>query len=136
MAIQQPGQIEITAPISPEHAEILTPDALAFVARLVRAFDPTRDALLQRRIERQSAIDTGHLPDFLPETALVRASPWSISPIPDDLQDRRVEITGPAGDRKMVINALNSGAKVFMADFGDSLSPTWESVVGGAAKLA
>ncbi len=135
MAIQQVGQIEITVPISPEFAEILTPDALAFVAGLVQASRPTRDALLQRRIERQSEIDAGILPDFLPETAQVRAADWHISPVPADLLDRRVEITGPAGDRKMVINALNSGAKIFMADFEDSLSPTWESVIGGQINL-
>jgi malate synthase len=138
MTAQQAAQLkglEITAPISPGYAQILTPEALTFVAKLVREFGPTREALLQHRIERQAEIDAGRLPDFLPETARVRQADWSVAPVPADLQDRRVEITGPAGDRKMVINALNSGAKVFMADFEDSLSPTWDNVVGGQINL-
>ena len=119
----------------PAYAEILTQEALSFVAALALDFAPQREALLQRRIERQAAIDGGKLPDFLPETASIRQGDWRVAPAPADLQDRRVEITGPAGDRKMVINALNSGAKVFMADFEDSLSPTWDNVVEGQINL-
>src|SRR5262245_2532680 len=90
-----PGSIEITAPVTPEFAEILSPDALNFVAALVRAFGPTREALLHKRAQRQLEIDAGKLPDFLPETAAIRQGDWIISPEPPDLQDRRVEITGP-----------------------------------------
>ncbi len=109
---------------------ILTPDALAFVADLTRRFAAEREALLARRAERQRAFRAGDLPDFLPETASVRAGDWTAAPAPADLDDRRVEITGPT-DAKMVINALNSGASVFMADFEDALSPPWENVFGG-----
>ena len=122
--------IEIKAPITPEFAEILTPAALSFVAKLARSFDARRQELLQKRVQRQAEIDAGKLPDFLPETEHIRQQAWTIAPIPADLQDRRVEITGPV-DRKMVINALNSGAKVFMADFEDAHSPTWEATVEG-----
>src|SRR5205807_5015101 len=111
--------IEIKGEITPEFAEILTPEALNFVATLVRAFSDRREELLQRRAQRQAEIDAGKMPDFLPETEHIRAGDWTIAPVPADLQDRRVEITGPV-ERKMVINALNSGAKVFMADFEDS----------------
>ena len=122
--------IEITAPVSAEFAEILTPDALTFVATLLRAFGPRRADLLRRRAERQLRIDAGELPDFLPETAHVRQGDWTIAPFPADLQDRRVEITGPV-DRKMVINALNSGAQTYMADFEDSHAPTWDATIQG-----
>lgn len=124
------GNIEIKASITPEFAGILTPDAMNFVATLVRAFSNRREELLQRRAQRQAELDAGKLPDFLPETEHIRNSEWTIGPIPDDLQDRRVEITGPV-DRKMIINALNSGAKVFMADFEDAFSPTWEATIQG-----
>ncbi len=110
--------IEIKAAVTPEFAEIVTPEALSFVATLARAIEERRQSLLQRRIERQAEIDAGKMPDFLAETEYIRKSNWTIAPLPADLQDRRVEITGPV-DRKMVINALNSGAKVFMADFED-----------------
>lgn len=110
--------------------EILTPEALAFVEELHRKFNPRREALLKMRVQRQSRIDKGELPRFLDETREVRESNWQVAPCPEDLQDRRVEITGPA-EPKMTINALNSGAKVFMADFEDSLSPNWDNVVGG-----
>lgn len=126
--------IEITAPISPEFASILTPEALTFVATLVRTFATRRAELLQRREQRQARIDAGQLPDFLAETASIRQSDWSIAPEPADLQDRRVEITGPV-DRKMVINALNSGAKTYMADFEDSHAPTWEGTLQGQINL-
>jgi malate synthase len=127
--------IEIAGPMAHGYEQILTPQALAFVETLVREFTPARNDLLRRRAERQAEIDAGRLPDFLPETAQVRESEWHIAPVPADLQDRRVEITGPAGDRKMVINALNSGARVFMADFEDSLSSTWANVIGGQLNL-
>jgi len=127
--------LEIVGTITPEFEQILTPQALAFVETLVREFGTTRDDLLRRRVERQAQIDAGHLPDFLPSTARIREAEWHIAPVPADLQDRRVEITGPAGDRKMVINALNSGASVFMADFEDSLSSTWANVIGGQINL-
>jgi malate synthase len=122
--------IEIKGQITPEFAEILTPEAISFVATLVRAFTDRREELLQRRAKRQAEIDAGKMPDFLPETEHIRNSEWTIAPIPADLQDRRVEITGPV-ERKMIINALNSGSKVFMADFEDSFSPTWEGTIQG-----
>ncbi|MGH7525741.1 MAG: malate synthase A [Gemmatimonadales bacterium] len=109
---------------------VLSQEALAFVARLTRRFAPEREVLLTRRAERQRRFRAGELPDFLADTAAVRAGSWTVAPAPADLDDRRVEITGPT-DAKMVINALNSGAKVFMADFEDALSPPWENVVGG-----
>ncbi len=132
-AVQVAG-VQITAPITLEYAEILTPEALAFVAMLARTFTARRDALLRRRAQRQAEIDAGKLPDFLPETAHIRESRWRVAPCPPDLQDRRVEITGPT-DRKMVINALNSGAKVFMADFEDANSPTWSNLIEGHINL-
>src|SRR2546421_675879 len=122
--------IEITEPITPEFAEILTPDAMHFVATLIRAFADRREELLQRRAQRQEELNAGKLPDFLPETEHIRNSDWTFAPVPPDLQDRRVEITGPV-ERKMIINALNSGAKVFMADFEDSFSPMWEGTIQG-----
>jgi malate synthase len=116
-------------------SEILTPEALLFVEKLARKFDARRTELLQLRNERQEQIDRGAgMPDFLPETEHIRKGNWTIAPLPKDLQDRRVEITGPV-DRKMIINALNSGAKVFMADFEDANSPTWENVINGQINL-
>lgn len=126
--------IEIHGPSGPRHEEILTPEALAFVESLHRRFNPVRRSLLAERTARQARIDAGELPDFLPETAGVRAGSWHVAPAPADLADRRVEITGPV-DRKMIINALNSGARVFMADFEDSNSPTWANVVNGQVNL-
>ena len=126
--------IEIRGEMTPEFAEILTPEALAFIAGLQRAFNGRRLALLQRRAARQKEIDAGQMPDFLPETAEIRAAEWTVASIPDDLQDRRVEITGPV-DRKMVINALNSGASVYMADFEDAHSPTWPATIEGQINL-
>jgi len=131
--IHQDPQLEnihITGAITPEFAEILTPEAVNFVATLARAFSERRESLLQMRERRQVEIDAGIMPDFLPETEHIRTSDWTISPEPADLQDRRVEITGPV-ERKMIINALNSGAKVFMADFEDSFAPTWEGTIQG-----
>lgn len=114
---------------------VLTPDALAFVADLHRAFNPRRVELLGARKQRQDAINAGEMPGFLDETSDVRNGDWRVAPAPADLNDRRVEITGPT-DRKMMINALNSGAKVFMADLEDSLSPTWHNVIEGQVNLA
>jgi malate synthase len=124
----------VRGPLGPEHEAILTPDALDFLASLVRDFAGRRDELLERRRERQLRFDAGERPHFLPETRAVRESSWTVAPLPADLQDRRVEITGPV-ERKMVINALNSGARVFMADFEDSNSPTWDNVVLGHQHL-
>ena len=118
----------------PGAAEILTPDALAFVADLQRRFSHERISLLEARHERQKELDAGVLPDFLAGTADVRSADWRVAPAPADLDDRRVEITGPA-EPKMMINALNRGARVFMADLEDALSPTWANVVGGQAAL-
>jgi malate synthase len=114
--------------------DVLTDDALALVAELQRELGPRRAELLRARRERQAERDQGALPDFLPETASVRDGDWRVAPAPPDLQDRRVEITGPT-DRKMVINALNSGARGFMADFEDSNSPTWANMIGGQRNL-
>ncbi len=116
---------------APEGTEkVLSREALAFVESLHRQFNPTREQLLARRAERQKAFDAGTTPDFLPETKAIRGGDWKVAHTPEDLQKRRVEITGPA-ERKMMINALNSGASVFMADFEDSLSPSWRNVVQG-----
>ena len=114
--------------------QILTPQASLFLTRMARKFEPRRLELLERRRTRQMEIDAGALPGFLPETAPIRESAWTVAPIPQDLLDRRVEITGPV-DRKMIINALNSGASVFMADFEDSNSPTWMNNLEGQANL-
>ena len=110
------------------------PDALAFLADLHRRFNARRRALLARRAERQKLFDAGELPDFLADTSAIREGDWSVAPIPADLLDRRVEITGPV-DRKMIVNALNSGAKVFMADFEDATSPVFANMIEGQANL-
>jgi malate synthase len=115
--------------------DILTPEARDFVTRLHRELNPTRLELLERRSERQRALDAGELPDFLDETRDVREGDWRVASAPSDLQDRRCEITGPV-ERKMMINALNSGARVFMADFEDANSPTWENVLDGQRNVA
>ncbi len=128
------GSIELQHQPTPAQSEILTPAALDFVARLHRRFEPRRQELLQARHLTQLRLDDGWRPAFSPDTARIRASGWRVPPAPLDLVDRRVEITGPA-DRKMIINALNSGADVFMADFEDSLSPTWSNVVDGQIHL-
>jgi malate synthase len=133
--ISPPEGVEITAEVPPEGAEILTNEAIALVAKLHREFEPRRRELLAARVARAGALDEGAEPDFLPETAHIRDDKsWRVAPAPPDLQDRRVEITGPV-DRKMVINALNSGAKVFMADFEDSNTPTWENTIQGQINL-
>ena len=126
--------IEILGEISLSYHEILTEDALKFVRDLHRMFNKQRKSLLQKRIDRQIKINEGEKLDFLPDMNFIRESDWSISPIPPDLQDRRTEITGPV-DRKMVINALNSGAKVFMADFEDASTPSWHNLMDGQINL-
>ena len=127
--------VEVTGEIPPEYESILTSEAVDFLAGLARQFSARRDDLLQARESRQATIDDGQLPDFLPETAAIRDDlTWRVAPVPADLQDRRVEITGPT-DRKMVINALNCGARVFMADFEDANAPSWDNMVTGQINL-
>ncbi len=129
-----PEGVSVSAPISAEFAKILTPEALAFVARLHRQFESRRQDLLARRAARQKEFDAGKLPDFLAETKSLREEDWSVGPQPRDMLDRRVEITGPT-DRKMVINALNCGAATFMADFEDANCPTWHNMIDGQINL-
>lgn len=125
----------INAPVSESFKQILTPKAIAFVAALAEQFESQRQTILKHRKQAQARIDNGNFPDFPEETRKIREADWLASPIPDDLQDRRVEITGPV-DRKMVINALNSGANTYMADFEDSHTPTWENTINGQINLA
>ena len=129
-----PADVEITADLRPEFAEILTPEALSFVATLEREFSARRNEALRAREDRQARFDAGEVPDFLSETKQIREGDWMCADIPEDMRDRRVEITGPT-DRKMVINALNCGAKMFMADFEDANSPTWRNMVEGQINL-
>ncbi|UOF89455.1 malate synthase A [Fodinisporobacter ferrooxydans] len=131
----QSRNMQVIGPLLPGFAEILTPEALQFLELLECNFGERRKELLRCREERQREIDAGKLPGFLPETQLIRNSDWKVGAIPEDLKDRRVEITGPASDRKMVINALNSGAKVFMADFEDANSPTWSNTIQGQINM-
>jgi malate synthase len=126
--------VEFLAPATGRYAEILTPEAVAFVVGLQQTFNKRRKELLEARAARQKRLDEGERPDFLKETKEIRESEWTVAPLPKDLLDRRVEITGPV-DRKMIINALNSGAKVFMADFEDSTTPTWDNVMEGQLNL-
>ena len=126
--------LEIHATISPAFAEILTPAALTFLVRLARKFESTRQTLLAKRDARQKEFDAGVLPDFLPDTKNIREGQWVVASVPADIQDRRVEITGPT-DRKMVINALNCGANTFMADFEDANCPTWHNMIDGQINL-
>ncbi len=134
MFATQEKSIQITAPLTDDHQLILSEKAALFLARLARAFEPRRRLLLADRRARQQQLDAGVMPEFLASTAHIRQSEWQVAPIPADLMDRRVEITGPV-DRKMIINALNSGASVFMADFEDSNSPTWSNVMDGQVNL-
>lgn len=129
-----PLHTQIKGQYTEGYAEILTPDALAFLRELHTHFNARRLALLAARDERQKRLDTGELPDFLPETQHIREADWTIAPLSADLQDRRVEITGPV-ERKMVINAVNSGAKMFMSDFEDSNTPSWENSIEGQINL-
>ena len=128
------SKLTIKAEVTPLFAEILTPEAQQFVANLAEKFTPRVKDLLKIRVERQKRIDNGELPDFLPETKSIREGQWKVTQTPADLQDRRVEITGPV-DRKMIINALNSGAKVFMADFEDANTPSWQNNLEGQVNL-
>src|SRR5947209_18149118 len=128
------GGVGFRGPVEGRVQRIRTPEALAFLAMLHRAFDASRKSLLEERMKRWEDLRRGSTLDFLPETRPVREGEWRVASVPKDLQDRRVEITGPV-ERKMMINALNSGAKVFMADFEDSLSPTWSNVVGVQVNL-
>jgi malate synthase len=125
-----PAGVDIKAKVDTEFAQILTPEALALVAKLYRAFEPRRQELLARRVQRQKELDAGKRPDLLAETKSVRDGNWTIAPIPKDLECRRVEITGPV-ERKMIINALNSGADAYMTDFEDSNTPNWNNQIRG-----
>ncbi len=131
---QTQGKLEITGAVAPEHQAIFPDKAQTFLSLLCENFAGRVEQLLQAREEKQARIDAGELPDFLPETQDIREGSWKILGIPQDLQDRRVEITGPT-DRKMVINALNANVKVFMADFEDSMSPAWSAVLDGQVNL-
>jgi len=129
-----PLGVTLTAPLQPGFDRILTPEALAFVAALHRAFEPRRQKLLAARVARTARLDAGERPDFLPETRAVREGNWTVAPLPPALQRRRVEITGPV-DRKMIINAFNSGADSYMADFEDSNTPNWDNQIQGQINL-
>ena len=129
-----PAGINIVTDITPEQTAILTNEALTFIGELARKFEPVRQSLLQKRVQRQAELDAGKYPDFLAETAIVRTGEWSIAPVPAELQDRRVEITGPA-ERKMLINGLNAGANVYMADLEDSMTPIWSNVIEAQINL-
>lgn len=133
VALSQEG-VEIRGAVTELYSEILTKEALRFLAELARRFEGRRRELLEQRRARQREISEGRLPDFLETTREIRESEWTVAPIPNDLQDRRVEITGPV-DRKMIINALNSGANVYMADFEDSNTPTWDNNIQGQINL-
>src|SRR4029077_3603686 len=134
VAPRVPG-VAVKAPLGPRYSEILTPAALRFLAELHREFEAARERILAARAEQQERYDAGELPDFRPGTRVIRDDDsWRVAPIPKDLQDRRVEITGPV-DRKMIINALNSGAQVYMADFEDANSPTWQNNIDGQINL-
>ena len=128
-------RVQVRAPSVPRADEVLTPAALEFVARLHREFNPVRESLLNARHERQARFDSGELPDFLPDTKRIRDGDWQVAPVTNaDLQKRWVELTGPT-DRKMLINALNSGADVYMADFEDANTPTWANMVEGQVNV-
>ncbi len=135
MALDLPEGVSIEGAVLPGFENVLTREALAFVADLQRRFNPRRVELLAARVERQKRLDAGEKPDFLSETASIRDADWTVAPLPQDILDRRVEITGPV-DRKMIINALNCGANVFMADFEDASTPTWTNMVEGQLNLA
>ncbi|MBQ5949841.1 malate synthase A [Massilia sp. ST3] len=134
MSISTPAGMEIRAEIKPGYEQILTPEALELVAKLSRAFEPRRQELLAARAERARRLDAGERPDFRPDTAHIREGDWKIAPIPKALECRRVEITGPV-ERKMVINALNSGADSYMTDFEDSNTPNWDNQITGQINM-
>jgi malate synthase len=131
---QQPDGVEVVGPMLAGFDQVLNPESLKFLAALSWKFEGTRQELLGRRVQRQTELDQGNMPDFLPETQAIRDGDWTAAPLPPDLRERRVEITGPV-DRKMIINALNSGANCYMADFEDANSPTWENCVQGQINL-
>ncbi len=133
-SLHMPAGLSISGQMTPEYSALLTPEALAFFAKLATKFEPTRQSLLAARAVRQKEFDAGKLPDFLAETKHIRDGNWVVAAVPADIQDRRVEITGPT-DRKMVINALNCGANTFMADFEDANCPTWENMIDGQINL-
>ena len=126
-----PERVQILGPVTAEFDQVLTPEALEFLADLAGEFEPTRQALMAARSQRQAEIDTGRMPDFLRETQGVREGDWWVPTAPHDLRNRRVEITGPSSNRRMVINALNCGAQVYMTDFEDAHSPGWTQTLGG-----
>lgn len=132
--LETPPGVDVLGNVAPEYAHVLTSEALAFIAGLHRRFEADRKRVLALRAERQAKFDAGALPDFLPETREIREGDWKVGSVPADLLDRRVEITGPC-DRKMVVNALNSGASVFMADLEDATSPGWDNIISGQANL-
>src|ERR1039457_166278 len=132
--ITLPSGMEIKAEIKPEYRQILTPEALTLVAKLTRTFEPRRRELLAARVERAKRLDAGERPDFLPDTRHIREGDWKIAPVPKALACRRVEITGPV-ERKMVINAFNSGADSYMTDFEDSNSPNWDNQIQGQINI-
>ncbi len=132
---EYPNGVVVLGEITKAYAEILTPEVLDFTANLARKFEKTRKQLLNKRLDREESFKAGQRPDFLKETEDIRNSDWTIGSIPHDLKNRRVEITGPVGNRKMVINALNSKASTYMTDFEDSLSPKWENVLNGQINM-
>jgi len=134
-ALDLPAGVVVDGEIKPGFEKVLTKEAVTFIADLQRKFNGRREELLALRTERQARLDAGEKPDFLPETAAIRDGDWTVAPLPKDILDRRVEITGPV-DRKMIINALNCGANVFMADFEDASTPTWTNMVEGQFNLA
>ncbi|PLP97735.1 malate synthase A [Cupriavidus pauculus] len=134
MAITLPAGMKITGEILPAYEDILTPEALALVDKLHRAFEPRRQELLAARVERAKRLDAGEIPDFLPETKNIREGDWKVAPVPKALECRRVEITGPV-EAKMVINAFNSGADSYMTDFEDSNTPNWHNQMQGQVNL-
>lgn len=133
--IQCPAGVQVKGSTTAPFEDILTFEALDFVKKLHERFDLRRKELLRKREEKQHEIDEGNLPHFLEETRDIREEVWTIDPVPADLQDRRVEITGPAGNQKMVVNAFNSGAHMYMADFEDANSPTWQNTIQGQVNL-
>src|SRR5882757_3293277 len=133
-ALELPAGVAIDAANKPGFEKVLTKEAVAFLADLQRRFGARREELLALRGERQKRLDAGEKPDFLPDTKNIRDSDWTVAPLPKDILDRRVEITGPV-DRKMIINALNCGANVFMADFEDATTPSWANLIDGQSNL-
>src|SRR6186997_2235411 len=134
MSAPLPQGVAVSGAVTQPFSEILSPEALGFVAKLHRKFESRRQELLAARAARQKEFDAGKLPDFLPQTKAIREGDWTVSPQPKDMLDRRVEITGPT-DRKMVINALNCGASTFMADFEDANCPTWFNMIDGQINI-